>query len=393
MRKESGGADARSFGYPLFDADNHYYEPEDAFLRHLDPTFVRQAPRWVTLDDGSRRLVFGDRMNRFVGADQTFRAVGAPGSLTPGMAGRRAAPAGVQEAHPEFTDRDARLALMDRQGLEAVLLFPTLALSVEQLLADDVEGTYAILGAFNRWLDDDWGYAHDDRLYGVPLLSLLDPFRAVEELEQVIGRGARVVHLRAGPVAGRSPADPLFDRFWSAAAGAGVTIAFHAADDAYRYELATVWGWGNVNVPARHIPPIQRIIAGNGRTIRDTLASLVHGGLFARFPSLRLAVVEQGSAWVGPLLTDLDAAGRGELDDDPCDVLRRHVWVSPFEGDDLEGLAGAIGADRMLFGSDFPHVDGLAEPASFAEVLGGFDDADTRRILRDNARTLVAAGR
>ena len=383
---------AAQLGYQLFDADNHYYEPEDAFLRYVDPAIAHKAPRWVQMaESGQRRLLFGDRLNRFLGSDQTFGAVGEPGVLNQGEAGKVRVEPQLAPPRPEFRDREARLAVMDRQGLEATMLFPTLAVSVEQLLADDVEATYANLRAFNRWLDDDWGFAHEGRIYGVPLLSLLDPFRAVDELELVLDRGARVVHLRPGPVRGHSPGDAVFDRFWTTVTDADVAVVLHAADDSYRYELARVWGWGNVNVPARNIPPLQRVVAGHDRCIHDTMASLLYGKLFHRFPTLRVASVELGSAWVHALFRNLEDAGRGDLDEDPADVFRRHVWVAPFESEDLGALAELIGVDRIMFGSDFPHMDGLAEPASFADALDGFDDAGVRKIMRDNARTFVPA--
>jgi predicted TIM-barrel fold metal-dependent hydrolase len=388
---EAGDRGDAGLGYGLFDADNHYYEPEDAFLRYMDPRIAHKAPRWVQLvDGGAKRLMFGDRMNRFMGADHTFGAVGQPGVLLQGLAGKVQHKAELEPPRPEYRDRDARLSVMDRQGLEATLLFPSLGVSVEQLLADDIEATYANLHAFNQWLDDDWGFNFHDRVYGVPLLSLLDPFLAVDELEFVVGRGAPVVHLRAGPVAGRSPADRLFDRFWTAVSETGVAVVFHAADESYRYDMATIWGWGNVNVPARNIPPVQRVIAGHDRCIHDTLASLLYGKLFERFPMLRLATIELGCAWVPELLANLERAGRGDLDEDPIETFQRHVWVTPFENEDLLGLADDIGIDRIMFGSDFPHMDGLAEPATYADALKGFDDDAIRKIMRDNARDLVS---
>jgi predicted TIM-barrel fold metal-dependent hydrolase len=278
---------------------------------------------------------------------------------------------------------------MDRQGIEATILFPTLAVSVEQLIADDLEMTYANLHAFNQWLDDDWGFNHRDRIYGVPLMSLLDPFLSVEELEFVVSRGARVVHLRPGPVAGHSPADRLYDGFWRTVAEAEVVVAFHASDDSYRHELAGLWGWGNVNVPARYIPPLQRIIAGYGRPIHDTIASLIYGKLFERFPTLRVATVELGCAWVPTLFRNFEQAGKGDLEEHPIDVFRKHVWVTPFDSEDIAGLAEAIGVDRVLFGSDYPHTDCLAEPITIVDSLKAFDSDGVRRILHDNAWQLV----
>lgn len=271
------------------------------------------------------------------------------------------------------------------------MLFPSLGVSVEQLIVDDIEATYANLHAFNQWIDDDWGFCYKDRIYGVPLLSLLDPFSAVEELEFVIERGARCVNLRPGPVAGRSPADRIYDRFWATAAEGNVAVVFHASDESYRYDMAKLWGWGNVNVPARNIPPVQRVIAGHDRCIHDTMASLLYGKLFERFPSLRVAAIELGCAWVPDLFEHLEEAGRGDLAEDPVETFRRHVWVAPFEHEDLVGLAAAIGTDRILFGSDFPHTDGLAEPASFADHLKAFDDDAVRKIMRENAFALIGA--
>jgi predicted TIM-barrel fold metal-dependent hydrolase len=380
-------------GCRLFDADNHYYEPEDAFLRHLDPRIEHKAPRWVQMaDGGGRRLVFGDRLNRFLGADHTFGMVGKPGGLAQGEAGVvRQLRENLEPARPEYRERAARLAVMDRQGLEAALLFPTLAVSVESLLTDDVEATYANLHAFNEWLDEDWGFDYQGRIYGVPLISLLDPFRAVDELEFVVARGAPVVNIRSGPVAGHSPADLIYDRFWTAVAAADIVVAFHSADDSYRHEMAKIWGWGNVNVPARWIPPIQRVVAGLDRSIHDTIASLLYGKLFERFPTLRLATIELGCAWVPDLFRSLEQAGRGDLAEHPIDTLREHFWVAPFEGEDLAGLAAAIGVDHILFGSDYPHTDGLAEPATYMDALKAFEEDAVRRIMHDNAHELFAA--
>ncbi len=65
-----------------------------------------------------------------------------------------------------------------------------------------------------------------------------------------------------------------------------------------------------------------------------------------------------------------------------------HVWVSPYYEDDLIGLRTAIGAERILFGSDFPHAEGLADPASFVKDLDGFSADEIRLIMRENALEL-----
>ena len=89
---------------------------------------------------------------------------------------------------------------MDEQGLDAVLLFPTLGCGVEEALRDDIPATMASLSAFNRWLEEDWGFDYQGRLIAAPMLSLADPDAAVAEVDSLLERGARIVHVRPAPV-------------------------------------------------------------------------------------------------------------------------------------------------------------------------------------------------
>ena len=104
---------------------------------------------------------------------------------------------------------------MDAQGIEAAIMLPSLAVCIEHPLRHDLELTNAVSHAFNRWVEDEWGYAFEDRIYGVPLVSLRDVATGCAELERVLERGARMAPLQTGPVDGRSPADPHFAPFWS----------------------------------------------------------------------------------------------------------------------------------------------------------------------------------
>jgi predicted TIM-barrel fold metal-dependent hydrolase len=124
----------------------------------------------------------------------------------------------------------------------------------------------------------------------------------------------------------------------------------------------------------------------------DTMAALVCGGLFDRHPRLRVATIETGSSWVAPLLSRFKKA-YGQMpfafQQDPVEAFRKHVWVSPYYEDDLPGLRDAIGADHVLFGSDFPHAEGLAEPTEFVSDLEGYSKDDIRLVMRENGMGLV----
>jgi len=65
------------------------------------------------------------------------------------------------------------------------------------------------------------------------------------------------------------------------------------------------------------------------------------------------------------------------------------VWIAPYYEDDLPALAEVIGIDKILFGSDWPHGEGLESPVSFAEELKSFAESDIRKIMRDNALDLL----
>jgi predicted TIM-barrel fold metal-dependent hydrolase len=90
---------------------------------------------------------------------------------------------------------------------------------------------------------------------------------------------------------------------------------------------------------------------------------------------------------------DFEQYGKGDLDQEPIDIFKEHFWVTPFESEDIKYLADVVGVDRILFGSDYPHTDGLAEPASVLDYLGDFDDEAVRKIVHGNARELVTPRR
>jgi predicted TIM-barrel fold metal-dependent hydrolase len=228
-------------------------------------------------------------------------------------------------------------------------------------------------------------------------MSLLDVDRAVEELEFVMKLGARVVHLRPGPAFGRSPADPHFDPFWSRIDEAKLAVAFHISESGYN-EMMSVHFGEPANPPSHRQSAFQWTNFYGDRPIMDTFSSLIFYNLFGRFPNVRALSVENGSLFVPYLMRVMDkmkGMGRngpwpgGYVKGRPSEVFKRHVFVSPYHEEDIVGLAGTIGASQVLFGSDYPHCEGLAEPREFAEALEGLPDDALRRIMGENTRELV----
>ena len=121
--------------------------------------------------------------------------------------------------------------------------------------------------------------------------------------------------------------------------------------------------------------------------------------LFGRFPNVKVASIENGSLFVDYLLRVMDkmvGMGRGgpwpggRLTAKPSELFRQHVYVSPFHEEDIRALAELIGAERVLFGSDYPHPEGLAEPNDFVAGLSGMSAGDIERIMRSNLAELLA---
>jgi predicted TIM-barrel fold metal-dependent hydrolase len=126
------------------------------------------------------------------------------------------------------------------------------------------------------------------------------------------------------------------------------------------------------------------------------MAAFVCHGAFTRFPDLRVASIENGGDWVVPFLEHLEDLHRKmpqAFDEDPLDAFRRNVYLSPFHEDDIDQLVDVMGADHLLFGSDYPHPEGLAEPCSYVDHLpDGLADDDVAAIMGGNLARLMRVG-
>jgi predicted TIM-barrel fold metal-dependent hydrolase len=276
-------------------------------------------------------------------------------------------------------------------------MFPTFGCGVEEALKADIPATMASLRAFNLWLDEDWGFDRPDhRILTAPMISLADPEAAVAEVDAVIERGARLVHVRPAPVPGfpkpRSLGDPRHDPVWARLAEANVPVAFHLGDSGY-LAIAAMWGGKDNFEGFGTVDPFDKIVVDD-RAIHDSIASLIVHGVFRRHPKLRVASIENGSEWVHRLAKRLHKLANQypqTFPNDPVDELREHVWVAPYYEEDVPALAERIGVDRILFGSDWPHGEGLENPTSYVKDLAGLDDRDIRKIMRDNATEFLGS--
>ncbi len=205
--------------FDVFDADNHYYEATDAFIRHL-PTHRSKLVQWAEIG-GKHRMIVDNKIFKFI-PNPTFDPVARPGCLDDYFRGKqagddiRAAFGELEPINPAYREPEARVKLMDTQGMQGCFLFPTLGVGVEEALLHDPDALHDVFHAFNEWMLDDWTFNYDDRIYAAPYIALQDPKRAEQEVDYALANGAHVVVMRAGPIRGpgfsRSPGDPMYDR-------------------------------------------------------------------------------------------------------------------------------------------------------------------------------------
>ena len=395
-----------SLDYPLIDCDNHYYETDDCFSRHIESS-LRERTVWVDRtqrEDGFGTMMLGDDRLAFfsVGVGDY---VGAPGIMKSFFKGQTEEGGAVNAnairalEEPRFTHKPARLELMDAQGLLAFLMLPTLGCGVEYQLRqrrhDDIR--WPSIRSFNRWVAEEWGWGADRRIYATAMISLIELEPALVELERVLAEGCKLLHLNTGPIDGRSPADPAFDPFWARVQEAGVTIVYHIGSGPFNELYASPWG-EPANPPSHRHTAMNMYLGMGERTIVDQIAATIFHNLFGRFPGLQFMIVEFGAAWLPRLVKTLDKIYRmGDhksrwpwgKPDTPSEVFRRHFHIVPFYEDDFQALAAAVGVECLLNGSDFPHPEGLAEPVEMVEELSGFNAADVRRIMRSNGASIL----
>lgn len=388
----------RTLPYPVFDIDNHMYETKEALTKHL-PREHRGKVGYVEVN-GRPKLVVKDHISHMI-PNPTFAVVARPGSAEDYFLGNN--PEGLNfrefvgepmEVIPAFQEPAPRLELMDELGIDRCVMYPTLASLIEERTTDDVLLTHAIIHALNEWMYEHWSFDYEGRIFATPVITLAVVDKAIEELHWCLERNMKTFLVRPAPVpsrygGSRSMGLPEFDPFWEEVVKAGIPVTMHASDSGYQKHLME-WEGGDEYLSFK--PSALREVVMGHRAIEDTMAAMVCHGALSRFPDLKLLCVENGSGWVRGLLEQLDRAYRimpKEFDEHPVEVFKRNVYIHPFLEDDVKGIVDIMGADHVLFGSDYPHPEGIGEPLSFVDRLAGIDEEDKAKIMGANAMDLL----
>jgi predicted TIM-barrel fold metal-dependent hydrolase len=300
--------------------------------------------------------------------------------------------------------REDRPRALDLLGFSTQLVFNTFMnkqfVDLEQ--GDDPMLAYGIARAHNRAIVDFCSV--DRRLLPVGYVPLADFARARAAAEECVRMGVKALMVPSACPKGHSPSHVDLFPVWAVAQEAGLPIVFH------------VGGGGRLLDPSyfkNGLPPVPDFHGGaeNFRSVdymaipfppMQTLATMIFDGVFDRFPTLRVGVIEQGAVWVPSWMrqmdTALDAFAKGEerlraLALKPSEYVRRQIRVTPYPTDPVGWIVAQAGEEICLFSSDWPHVEGGRNPIKrFEDSLHDASAQARQRFYCDNFVDLMGAG-
>ena len=191
-------------------------------------------------------------------------------------------------------------------------------------------------------------------------------------------RGAKIFLIRVAPVptwkGRKSFALAEFDPFWEEVQRLDIVVGMHSGDPGYQRYLNEWEGIPNEMLPFKATgSPAFQAMASDKIVVHDGMASIIGHGLATRFPKLKFMPVEFQAEWIRPFVNRIQAAYEKSpvlFDEDPFEVFKRNIYVHIFHEPDPQGLLDlGLPADRLMFGSDFPHPEGLADPLAYSEVV------------------------
>ncbi len=363
----------------VVDADGHILEPPDLWENYLEARYMDRALRVEKDDNGLERLSIG-------GKPSLMSANGFPATL--GLMGSRErddflpSPEKTYLSNMPFGAMNAaeRLQLLDAEGLDAAVLYPTIGILWEAEL-DDVELSQAYCRAYNRWITD-FCQPSGGRLIPIAHLSLGDPHAAAAELERAVKSGCRGAFVVPFTISGKAHGHPDHDPVYEVAQAHDVPIGLHPSFEPARLRSLRF-------TEPRKLRLLSSVTAADG--VRHAFTTFFDYATFDRFPKLKIVVLESGGGWIGYWFDRLDAVfedtiiGTGaRISKKPSDWFKSNCFIScdPDERT-IHAMVDLLGEDRFFWASDYPHadhtpdyvreIDGLADtlkPQDRAALLG-----------------------
>lgn len=363
---------------PVIDCDSHVMEPSDLWLRYLEPRFRDRAIR-IEERDGIEVLLIGEQPML------EGRLAGLGGAHLPR---EKLFGGGLKYAdgcEPASYDPAARIRMLDEWQVDRGVLFPTIGILPFPI--DDMALNSAYCRAYNRW-QAEFHEGARTRVVPIAILNWHDVDSAVAELDWCLKAGFRGIFVPPEVIGSHRPGSAHFDPIWTRCEEAGIPGCLHVI---VRFGGAAVpfVAW-HQTMPG---PTFTFALGATGQLI-PALASMVVDRLFDRFPRLKVVAVEAGCGFAAYLMDRLDekhnffgAAIQPPLKLRPSDYIRRNCYfVAEPEERTIDAMLTLVGEDRILWGSDYPHVDStLDAPRLIRESLKSLTPERRAAVLGDNA--------
>jgi len=386
----------------VIDCDGHILEPPDLWEKYLDPRYRDRAMRIRVGDDRFEYLeIDGNRAK--MTAPGLLGSLGGMGKRVEearrlredAMRGGAIRPQDVRAVQPQPEDTylkgaafgtmvmKERLQLLDQEGMQKALLYPTIGLLWEAELFD-AELSSAYCRAYNRWIAD---FCRDSggRLVPIAHLSLGDPAEAARELRRAVEDGCKGAFVCPFTISRVPHGDPAHDAVFAAAQDLDVPLAIHPTFEPVAFGIHH--RYDNFQWAAWYFD----LFAGQG--VQHAFGTLFQFGVFDRFPKLRVVVLESQAGWIGYFLDRGDAIFNGttlgatvRLKEKPSYYFKRQCWISADPDErTIASLMPLVGEDKFFWASDYPHPD---HPGNYLEELQGMiasmPDSGKRAVLGEN---------
>lgn len=392
-------------------ADSHTIEPPEAYSKYIDPAYRDRAPTMgsdpvkgtvYVIDGMDARIAVGSvsacgkqqRKTTGPNGELAFYLEDLPPPFPDGRFTEGEASAPKPMASITFADAPAggwqvapRLEAQDRDGVIAEILYPTMGM----VLCNHPDADYqnACFNAYNRWLQEFVSGA-PTRLFGIGQTALRSIEEGIEDLRRIKAMGLVGVLLPGSPPIEEDWHSATFDPLWEAAQELELPVSFHT--------LAS--GRNRNDAPNLLMGKVSNVDFGMAmvRANQDVLAAFVLGGVFERFPRLKLVCVEAGAGWIPDFLYRMDHFHRRHgskngimaLARKPSEYFCENVYVT-FQDDPVAlTLTSLLNPRRLLWANDYPHSD-ATWPWSrnvLAEHLKPVPEDERHWILHDNVKTL-----
>jgi predicted TIM-barrel fold metal-dependent hydrolase len=325
--------------FKVISADSHVIEPHDLWRERVEARFRDRAPRLAR--EATTDVLLCDDANL------------PPVGLLAGCARHddevRRDGRWDEDVFVGGYDPHVRIGDLERDGVDAEVLYPTIAMQLYPILDHDFQ--WALFRAYNDWLAEEFCAAYPDRFKGIAMINHEDIDVAIAELQRAKERG--LIGVMAPLYAGEENPyhDTRFDPLWAAAVEAGMPIHLHAATTRDR---SKAWDKGTPTDSVLSCTMVQRV-----------LLDCILSGMFDRFPELMFISAENDAGWAGAMLERADFWWRrsrriGAPHAEVCVEPPSHYWRQnvrvTFMRDRTAILAAeVIGAETLMWGNDFPH--------------------------------------